>query len=844
MKVPPSFFKLLPSRGPGGRRTGAEPPALSTPPPSRPRLVRPRLPLRHPALWSRYTLGLAGLLGLALLARLPLIWAAPLDTPVGPQAATAAFVRHLAAHGGDIKAGLPWAGPLPADLTAGLPLYAWVAALFSGWWGPQAWVGRGVSVCGALLATVFLFVVVRRMAGGRAALYAALFLTIAPPGLYYGRAYLPDALGWAAGCGALAAALRWRDTVLAHRPHERTWFAVAAASGGLALLIAPANLALLLPLAYLAWPHRWVRDQEPALEDRRAPGPGRPDPQWPEIHDPGVAVPLASRLQNARRGARDARLMTAAFLALVGAPLLAWWALIRIGGAGVVLDPAFGGGGLGAALHTLGQSDFWSLLAGRLVNGSLTASGFLILLAGLGRPARQPWPWLLHLWALGGVLVVLAGAPRLAADDSALTPWLPALAALVGLGANWLATLPAHIAAALRGLDEAPADLDADVADGAPADEPDPTPRPDARRPVRGAVRRTAWGATAPAGRGRPWAATRATLLILGNALTIVLILAVLLGGTNSLLRRYEVSPSSSTYARIGGQAAHTGSAGDGRMVVVGPGAPEMFYATGLTGWALPEANFTRANLDGMTRQGASLLVSADQGWLGHQPDYPGLLASFQVALLAADVIVFDLRHPPASSDSLYFLESGHTLRGSFRIYWQAHGGVAQFGYPLTEELKEVNPDDGQQRTVQYFERAMLELHPDKAGTLFDVQLAPLGRWLLQAHEKAAEAIGTKLVGIDPIPDAPNTPTYQFFRETRHSVKGEFLKFWQTHGGLARFGYPVGEELNEVSPADGKVHIVQYFERARLEWHQEQAGTPQQVQLGLVGREWLELAHP
>jgi len=54
------------------------------------------------------------------------------------------------------------------------------------------------------------------------------------------------------------------------------------------------------------------------------------------------------------------------------------------------------------------------------------------------------------------------------------------------------------------------------------------------------------------------------------------------------------------------------------------------------------------------------------------------------------------------------------------------------------------------------------------------------------------------------------------------------------------FGYPISEEFDEVSPADGKVHIMQYFERARFEWHQEFAGTPQQVQLGLIGREWLD----
>ncbi|HMA36404.1 MAG TPA: hypothetical protein VKY74_18250, partial [Chloroflexia bacterium] len=236
-------------------------------------------------------------------------------------------------------------------------------------------------------------------------------------------------------------------------------------------------------------------------------------------------------------------------------------------------------------------------------------------------------------------------------------------------------------------------------------------------------------------------------------------------------------------------------------------------------------------------------LVSADQAWLGRQKDYPGLLASFQPFLFSAPppgFIVFDLRKAPASSDTVYFLESGHTLRGAFRSFWEQNGGVARFGYPLTEEQSEKSPDDGQARTVQYFERALLELHQDLNGTPYEVQLAPLGRWLLQAQQQRAAASGIHLAGGDPVPAAPDTPVSHFFPETAHVVKGEFLKVWQQQGGVRVFGYPISEEFDEVSPADGKVHIMQYFERARFEWHQEFAGTPQQVQLGLIGREWLD----
>ena len=67
------------------------------------------------------------------------------------------------------------------------------------------------------------------------------------------------------------------------------------------------------------------------------------------------------------------------------------------------------------------------------------------------------------------------------------------------------------------------------------------------------------------------------------------------------------------------------------------------------------------------------------------------------------------------------------------------------------------------------------------------------------------------------------------------------MRYWQREGGLATFGYPISEELPEISSADGKVYTVQYFERARLEWHPTEAGTPSEVQLGLIGKQAWEM---
>jgi hypothetical protein len=85
-------------------------------------------------------------------------------------------------------------------------------------------------------------------------------------------------------------------------------------------------------------------------------------------------------------------------------------------------------------------------------------------------------------------------------------------------------------------------------------------------------------------------------------------------------------------------------------------------------------------------------------------------------------------------ADRRYFPETQHTLGGGFRAYWEANGGLAIFGLPLTEEFTEVSPADGREYTVQYFERARFEHHPEHAGTPHEVQLGMLGRQALEAR--------------------------------------------------------------------------------------------------------------
>ena len=94
---------------------------------------------------------------------------------------------------------------------------------------------------------------------------------------------------------------------------------------------------------------------------------------------------------------------------------------------------------------------------------------------------------------------------------------------------------------------------------------------------------------------------------------------------------------------------------------------------------------------------------------------------------------------------------------------------------------------------------------------------------------------------LQPVPSVANTDTKVFYAATGHTLGGVFKTYWEQHGGLAQFGYPITEEYQEVSLTDGKTYTTQYFERARFEEHPENKGTPYEVLQGLLGREMLKL---
>lgn len=76
----------------------------------------------------------------------------------------------------------------------------------------------------------------------------------------------------------------------------------------------------------------------------------------------------------------------------------------------------------------------------------------------------------------------------------------------------------------------------------------------------------------------------------------------------------------------------------------------------------------------------------------------------------------------------------------------------------------------------------------------------------------------------------------RFFPETGHSIAYGFRAYWEHYGDLMNFGFPLSEEFVR---ADGIT--VQYFERARFEWHPGKNPDHYDVLLGRLGSETLNV---
>lgn len=194
---------------------------------------------------------------------------------------------------------------------------------------------------------------------------------------------------------------------------------------------------------------------------------------------------------------------------------------------------------------------------------------------------------------------------------------------------------------------------------------------------------------------------------------------------------------------------------------------------------------------------------------------------------LALAILSFGMSFTPvltyAAPRERCFQETGLCVSGAILAYWEKNGGLPVFGYPISSLATETV--ENWKGPVQWFERDRLEDH---------------GRDGVLAGRLAAEVLERQDRPWQSLPLATTTPDgCRFFAETGHTLCGPFLRYWTDNGGLMRFGFPISEAFRETLPTgneDTWTGTVQYFERRRMEYHPEHAGTPYDVLLGLLGR--------
>jgi hypothetical protein len=193
------------------------------------------------------------------------------------------------------------------------------------------------------------------------------------------------------------------------------------------------------------------------------------------------------------------------------------------------------------------------------------------------------------------------------------------------------------------------------------------------------------------------------------------------------------------------------------------------------------------------------------------------LKAVIVIALLLGSVAA-TCSQSAGDEDCKYFAESDHRVCGKFLEFFNTRGGLEIFGYPLTEAFD----DPSRGLRVQYFQRCRMEWHTYNAAP-YDVQLGLL-----------IDELGYSFPPAEPeqIP-AYNNSLHYYFPETDHIVSYAFLQFFKEKGGLDILGYPRSEFMYE----DG--YIVQYFQRARVEWHPE-AEEGSQMRLTDIGERYIE----
>lgn len=102
----------------------------------------------------------------------------------------------------------------------------------------------------------------------------------------------------------------------------------------------------------------------------------------------------------------------------------------------------------------------------------------------------------------------------------------------------------------------------------------------------------------------------------------------------------------------------------------------------------------------------------------------------FRVVGTQLGTAVYQQKYHPAEIVRNTDISGAAIANDRFKAFFNRYGGVTVFGYPISPALTETDETTGQTKTVQYFERARMELTPGtrpNPDPLYNVQLGLLG---------------------------------------------------------------------------------------------------------------------
>jgi hypothetical protein len=171
------------------------------------------------------------------------------------------------------------------------------------------------------------------------------------------------------------------------------------------------------------------------------------------------------------------------------------------------------------------------------------------------------------------------------------------------------------------------------------------------------------------------------------------------------------------------------------------------------------------------------------------------------LALLPGPVLLSSTAQETQWSGGRYFAETGHNLKNPFLATWQASGGEAVFGLPISEERYV----EGTGGILQSFERITLIYDPS-----LDTESQVTGEALPSSLiESIAPATARESVARCSLSGG----ACEYVAQTRHTIADPILSFWRQHGGVTLLGLPLSEPFQE----DERGSVVQVFEHSVLE---------------------------